>query len=69
MFVGGAPCYGCTERWVGCHGDGVCEQYMEYRKKVDEASAAYRKEQDGMITPNTKIIREHFKKKRRFRTR
>ena len=27
------PCYGCTERSVGCHGQ--CGRYKGYREKLD----------------------------------
>ena len=28
------PCYGCTERRVGCHSS--CEKYAQYRAWVDK---------------------------------
>ena len=36
------PCYGCTERVVGCHGQ--CGRYKGYREKLDgfnEATKVY----------------------------
>lgn len=67
MIVPGSPCLDCEERRIGCHGDGVCRKYMDYRKKVDRANAEYRKEQDGRVMLDTKTIREILKKKRKFR--
>lgn len=37
-----APCKGCPDMYVGCH--GKCDKYKEYRKRLDEA-AAKRREQ------------------------
>lgn len=37
-----APCKGCTERHRKCHSS--CEKYIEYRKAVDEQSAALARE-------------------------
>lgn len=36
------PCYGCTERAVGCH--GRCREYLEAdRRRVEAKKAEYRK--------------------------
>jgi len=35
-----APCFGCTERHVGCHGS--CPLYGEFRLSLDESSKEYR---------------------------
>ncbi|WP_312281257.1 hypothetical protein [Oscillibacter sp.] len=35
------PCYGCTERAVGCHGS--CAEYQEAdRKRIEARKAAHR---------------------------
>lgn len=36
-----APCKGCKERAVGCH--GKCERYKEYRRKKDEINEKIRR--------------------------
>ncbi len=36
------PCYGCTERKVGCHGN--CEGYAEFQKKVQKQNENRKKE-------------------------
>lgn len=32
-----SPCYGCTERKVGCHSN--CDTYLDFQQKVKEQNA------------------------------
>ena len=31
-----APCLGCTDRHVGCHGESCPNGWLEYRKQYEE---------------------------------
>lgn len=40
-----SPCYGCTNRIVGCH--SRCEHYKEYKARSDEILNARHRESSG----------------------
>lgn len=39
-----APCKGCTDRVLGCH--GKCDRYKAYRARIDSANEKKRREND-----------------------
>jgi hypothetical protein len=40
-----APCKGCQQRHLGCH--GTCEKYQEFRRIHDEEAAENRRRVDA----------------------
>lgn len=42
-----APCKGCQDRHLGCH--GTCEKYQEYKKIHEEEAAADRRRTDAYV--------------------
>ena len=59
-----APCKGCEDRTVGCHGS--CEKYAEYRKPFDTAITEREKRREAGVFRNdgvTKAIRRAANKK------
>lgn len=42
-----APCRGCPDRHLGCH--GICEKYQDYLKKHAEELAAQQPSKDAYI--------------------
>lgn len=47
---GNAPCCGCTERTVGCHGSCECyQQFAAQRQSEREARSKYLKETDALV--------------------
>lgn len=56
-----APCKGCEERVVGCHGS--CERYSAFRKKCNE-DIAKRKERNALRELNDYVVWRNFKNNR-----
>lgn len=44
-----APCRGCTDREMGCH--GKCDKYKEYKEKSDKRREAEFFEKEAQRTP------------------
>ena len=45
-----APCRGCTDREMGCH--GKCDKYKEYKQASDQRREAQFFEREAARTPN-----------------
>lgn len=47
------PCGTCSNRRFGCH--SICSRYAEYKEKQEKYNAAIRKEDNGIIYPDSQM--------------
>ena len=52
----GCQCQGCSERYVGCHGE--CEKYIEWRKKLDAKRKEEQLKTQSMSTVSETAMRK-----------
>lgn len=48
-----APCGTCSSRSFGCH--SICSRYAECKEKQEKYNAAIRKEDNGIIYPDSQM--------------
>lgn len=64
-----SPCLGCGERHDRCHGS--CEDYLEYRKQIDEINRQKRNEAETIsyVKEQTRKTKKHLHSKWKGGTR
>ena len=58
------PCLGCTRRFEACQDPKKCEDFKEFRKKIDQARENERRFKESMNTISESKKRELWRSKR-----
>ena len=62
MTAGIAPCRGCTEREIGCH--GKCEKYIQWQADLELVKAPYKRAMHNEINSRTRVKDMKIRRKR-----
>ena len=61
-------CQVCTRRYPGCQNVETCDDYADYRKKLDDINTKRRLESLQTIADRDRIVSKHKGTRQKYRT-